>query len=142
MKHSDYIDYIKNTGQATMGLPIEAFDDDWAPIGVGVRQQLEKAGLISIVNNRIYLLSPGGSWTLFTKDGTKRGNAVIVKEIKSRFVDEKLFFVETDFGNYMKLTQAELDGMYTKGCPTIYADWVFQRDLARLATKEVVQIYE
>lgn len=39
-----YTDYIRNTGQVP--LPCEDFDDDWEPIGRGVRADLVRAGLV------------------------------------------------------------------------------------------------
>jgi hypothetical protein len=41
-----YVDYINNTGQQP--LSIEAFDEDWEPIGPMVRSELEREGYIYI----------------------------------------------------------------------------------------------
>lgn len=49
--YDKYLAYIENTG----GSPtVEWFDDDWAPIGAIVRQEMEAAGLIKVVEGRIY----------------------------------------------------------------------------------------
>ena len=45
-----YLDYIDNTG----GHPtIAEFDEDWEPIGPMVRRDLEAAGLIETVGDKI-----------------------------------------------------------------------------------------
>jgi len=40
-----YVEYISKT--QSQPLPIEAFDDDWAPIGYEIRQELEQHGLVN-----------------------------------------------------------------------------------------------
>lgn len=52
-----YIDYIVNTGHDP--LPIEAFDEDWEPIGRSVRGQLLAAGAITIAGDGIRLTDAG-----------------------------------------------------------------------------------
>ena len=50
--YDKYIEYIKNTG----GKPeVGWFDEDWEPIGPLVRNDMERAGIISIKNGHIYL---------------------------------------------------------------------------------------
>lgn len=50
-----YIDYIKNTGQEW--LSIEQFDDDWAPIGFTVRQDMLLQNMIEERDGKIRLIS-------------------------------------------------------------------------------------
>jgi len=52
-----YVQYIHNTGQSL--LPIDAFDDDWEPIGPSVRRDLVAAGLIIETNGRVALHDKG-----------------------------------------------------------------------------------
>ena len=48
-----YIDYIKNTG----GHPnVEWFVSDWEPIGETVLKDMEKAGVIRILDGKVWLL--------------------------------------------------------------------------------------
>lgn len=42
--HTPYLDYIRNTGRDP--LPIQVFDEDWAPIGSIVRAEMVAKGLI------------------------------------------------------------------------------------------------
>lgn len=49
--YAKYLDYIKNSG----GNPTVAwFDEDWEPIGPTVRREMEAAGLIRVIEGRIY----------------------------------------------------------------------------------------
>lgn len=59
-------------------------------------------------------LKPGHR--LFTRDGRKFGNAVVVRETGKRYVGEVIYEVETDFGNTMNLTRKELETIF-------YVDW-------------------
>ena len=58
-------------------------------------------------------------FTLFTRDGTKTGNAIIV------CYDEGCdnYLIETDFGNTMKLNRKEIDELFTLGRPQDYDTW-------------------
>jgi hypothetical protein len=48
-----YVDYINNTSLEP--LPVEAFDEDWDPVGSMVRAQLVNADLIQVRKDGIYL---------------------------------------------------------------------------------------
>lgn len=70
--------------------------------------------------------------TLLTKDGTKTGNAIIYdgddgiswERMIGEFSEPKpLFYVETDFGNRMKLTWREIEDWFTIGRIQDYKKW-------------------
>ncbi|WP_316978029.1 hypothetical protein [Shumkonia mesophila] len=52
-----YIRYIINTGRDP--LPTEFFDDDWEPIGPGLRAHLVTEGAISVSDDGIHLTDIG-----------------------------------------------------------------------------------
>lgn len=59
---------------------------------------------------------------LVTKDGRKVGNAILYRiETDARL--GKLYSVETDFGNHMRLTKRELAEMFSLGLRTDYIRW-------------------
>ena len=45
-RFQSYIDYINNTGMGRV--PVEIFDEDHEPVGPAVREEMYKAGLITI----------------------------------------------------------------------------------------------
>jgi hypothetical protein len=50
--YAKYLDYIKNAG----GNPsVSWFDDDWSPIGQQVRTEMAAAGLIRVIEGKVYL---------------------------------------------------------------------------------------
>jgi hypothetical protein len=78
--------------------------------------------------------------TLLTLDGTKMGNAIIVKEVPPHpaaaeymaKTNQKNWLVETDFGNRMTLTTNEIHEFYGLGFQQDYDKWWDDRlDLIR-----------
>jgi hypothetical protein len=69
--------------------------------------------------------------TLLTRDGRQIGNAIIVEEIENKHGPEKLFLVETDFGNRCKLNQAEIEAWFYPGREASYAEWSTDRTNVR-----------
>lgn len=78
---------------------------------------------------------------LFTKDGRRTGNAIVIKEIQpssesmKRFLaidNSKLYLVETDFGNRMKLSTNELNNMFDLGPKESYKKWAADRSRKRM----------
>lgn len=67
--------------------------------------------------------------TLFTKDGTKTGNAILIGG-RLNLDGKYVFLVETDFGNRIEITGAELVEMFTPGRICEYESW--DRDRAEL----------
>jgi hypothetical protein len=80
--------------------------------------------------------------TLKTKDGSKTGNAIIyggedpmdsLASLQARTFNgvcdepKPLFFVETDFGNHMKLSWTEIEEMFTIGQTMDYSFWHAKR---------------
>lgn len=50
--YNKYLDYIKNAG----GSPtVTWFIEDWEPIGAEVLKELEVAGVVRVVEGRVYL---------------------------------------------------------------------------------------
>lgn len=73
------------------------------------------------------------SKALWTNDPTKVGNGILyAKETSSYQPHVTLNLVETDFGNRMRLTDDELDELYTVGPERDYAQWRADRDSVRL----------
>jgi hypothetical protein len=73
---------------------------------------------------------------LFTKDGRRTGNAIVIKEIQPSSVsmkahlakdNQKLYLVETDFGNRMKLSTNEINEMFDPGPKQSYKKWASDR---------------
>ena len=74
---------------------------------------------------------------LFTKNGQITGNAILVREIDEeetnklapsltdylKNTNQKLYWVETDFGNTMRLSTNEINGMFTYGHEQDYDRW-------------------
>lgn len=90
---------------------LEAIKPDWAD-GTAVR------------------IGPGV--TLQTLDGAKVGNGIVVKELEPQYEGlkayldksgQKLWLVETDFGNTMKLCDNEIHELYGLGYQTSYERW-------------------
>lgn len=65
--------------------------------------------------------------TLFTRNGRETGNAIIYGSDTSKFLEEPVFLVETDFGNRMRLTAKEIDDSFMIGRPQDYATWAKDR---------------
>jgi hypothetical protein len=74
--------------------------------------------------------------TLFTKDGRRLGNAIIVKEVEPDYyaklgglvehlelTNQKLWLLETDFGNQMRLSDNEILEAYDLGYKSNYILW-------------------
>lgn len=71
---------------------------------------------------------------LYTKNPIQHGNAIIVREVDKldrKMIDwlagRKLWVVETDFGNRMRLTDREIDEFYTRGDERSYKEWLFDK---------------
>ena len=77
---------------------------------------------------------------LYTKDGTKTGNAILVREIHPEDLKDipclntyladtgqKLYWVETDFGNSMRLSTNEINEQYLYGPEQNYYEWYHTR---------------
>lgn len=70
---------------------------------------------------------------LWTDNGQRVGNGILYAKEPSKYRPEVMLnLVETDFGNRMRLTDAELDGYYTVGPETDYNRWKSDRDETRL----------
>lgn len=76
---------------------------------------------------------------LHTKDSTKNGNAILVKEIeptgfgmKEYLKGRPLWLVESDFGNRMKLTDREINEMFHRGPAADYSEWKAAKEDLRL----------
>ena len=52
-----YVRYLKNTGQDP--LPVEAFDEDWEPIGSRLREDLILVGWVKEVSGGLSLTPQG-----------------------------------------------------------------------------------
>lgn len=70
--------------------------------------------------------------TLMTKDGRTTGNAIVIgqttpsSESMVEYIeatDQRLWLVETDFGNQMKLTDREINDWYHLGFQRDYDAW-------------------
>jgi len=61
--------------------------------------------------------------TLYTKDGTKVGNGIILSMEKSEHCNDTLCYIETDFGNRMKLNYSEVNTLYVLGEMRSVAEW-------------------
>lgn len=79
--------------------------------------------------------------TLLTKDGSQVGNAIIyggddgfndnaiqMMISTTNFEPKPIFYVETDFGNHMKLTWREIEERFTIGKVMDYNQWKSERD--------------
>jgi hypothetical protein len=74
-------------------------------------------------------LAPGV--TLYTKDGTLIGNGIVIKEVKPhpsaeeylKKTNQKVWLVETDFGNQTRLCDREIEEFYTLGVQSDYDKW-------------------
>lgn len=71
--------------------------------------------------------------TLITKDGSKVGNAILYGGGTAMYTqpepkEQVLFFVETDFGNHMQLSWAEIEELWTVGQAANYSRWRSDRD--------------
>ena len=49
--YEKYLDYIKKAGGKPL---VEWFDDDWAPLGKSVREEMEAVGLTRVIEGRVY----------------------------------------------------------------------------------------
>lgn len=71
--------------------------------------------------------------TLFTRDGTQIGNAIVVKQSNTaihRAGEDKpdpVWIVETDFGNRLRPTGREIDQLWTLGFQSDYDTWFSDR---------------
>jgi hypothetical protein len=74
--------------------------------------------------------------TLYTKDGATLGNAIVIGQTtpsSEAMADwlvqtkQRLWLVETDFGNKMKLTDREVDAYFTLGRQQDYQKWALNR---------------
>ena len=73
------------------------------------------------------------SKVLYTKDGSRVGNAILYGTELSRFVKGTVLnLVETDFGNRMKLNNNELEELYTVGPERDYDQWKYDRENIRM----------
>jgi hypothetical protein len=95
-------------------------------------------------NSRACTLAPGV--TLFTKDGAKIGNAILVQKIgqtrdwktvysaggiamgSPKTVDLiDVWLIETDFGNQTRMSEKEIRTLFTLGRPGNYIRWLGER---------------
>jgi hypothetical protein len=75
--------------------------------------------------------------TLTTKDGSRVGNGIVIKEVEPiqiatllEYLDktnQKMYLVETDFGNRMKLSTNEILELYNLGWEQNYDEWWAER---------------
>lgn len=74
--------------------------------------------------------------TLHTRDGTAYGNAIIIRaisdedlepSIKAYLQGRPMWLIETDYGNRIRLTDREIDEMFTRGIAMSYAEWSQKR---------------
>lgn len=68
---------------------------------------------------------------LYTKNGTKYSNAILYGGEESMCENiGYIYFVESDFGNKMRLTLKEINERYTLGPVREYREWFKDRDAA------------
>lgn len=84
-------------------------------------------------------LGPGV--TLLTIDGSRIGNAIIIKEVKKTVsvvgTGQRVWLVETDFGNRLHTTDAEIHSLWNIGFQQNYDQWFDDRlELHRRAIEE------
>jgi len=74
--------------------------------------------------------------TLHTRDGTAYGNAIMIRIIPDEDLEPTLkdylkgrpmWLIETDYGNRIRLTEREIDEMFTRGIAISYAEWAQKR---------------
>lgn len=68
--------------------------------------------------------------TLMTKDGRTIGNAIVIRETTApaameylQSTGQKLWLIETDFGNRVSLCDNEIHDMFNLGYPRNYDSW-------------------
>lgn len=90
---------------------------------------------VDFFNSRATELAPGV--TLFTKNGLYNGNAVIIRQFSPIEIDriastlaayltkteQRLWLVETDFGNQLKLCDNEIHELFELGRSDNYDRW-------------------
>ena len=98
-------------------------NDNIAPI----RPEISVQDLLDAVQAKE--IAPGV--TLCTKDGYVTGNAIVIKEIKPTTTmadwleanNQKLWLIETDFGNRCQFTDAEIEAYYNLGYQRDHDSW-------------------
>jgi hypothetical protein len=74
--------------------------------------------------------------TLATRDGLQIGNAIVIKEVKPRSEqitqllkakDQKLWLIETDFGNLCRLSDSEIHQLFVLRKQDNYDRWWGER---------------
>lgn len=97
--------------------------------------------------------------TLFTRDGRRMGNAIIIEETRPpqaaaeylAKTGQKMWLIETDFGNYLRLTDNEIDEHFYRldeldelqqaHCQAAtYAEWSHDRRELQLRTRTLPDI--
>lgn len=76
--------------------------------------------------------------TLFTKDSSRMGNAIIIREVepsnqsmKDYLKGRPLWLIETDFGNRFRYTDREIDEAFHRGIHCSYEQWKSDREELR-----------
>lgn len=71
--------------------------------------------------------------TLVTKDGFRVGNAIIIEPVESTLAGITYWYwlVETDFGNRLRCTDAEIHSLWELGFEQDYTVWAADRDALR-----------
>jgi len=79
--------------------------------------------------------------TLFTKDGRRVGNGIIIGGEPSAYCDDYLYVIETDYGNTMKLNLKELEELYYLGHIVPYDQWKHDRTETRTARENLENVF-
>lgn len=73
--------------------------------------------------------------TLFSKDGSRTGNAIIIRQVEPSSQSMKdylrgrpLWLIETDFGNRFRYTDREIDEQFIRGNHVSYEQWKSDRE--------------
>jgi len=76
------------------------------------------------------------SRTLFTKDGRRTGNAIVIKEVQPKTealksflaqTNSKIYLLETDFGDRLEMSREEIERQFNWGPRTTYEEWAADR---------------
>ena len=73
--------------------------------------------------------------TLFTRDGSRIGNAIVVKEAETpeelrgclKKTGQKLWLLETDFGNNLRYSDNEIHEVFKLGYVQSHLEWTMDR---------------
>jgi len=84
------------------------------------------------------------SRVLFTKDGRRTGNAIVIKEVQPKTealksflaqTNSKIYLLETDFGNRVEMSREEIERNFEWGPRNTYTEWAANRAELRQENK-------